>query len=292
MTVREALSWAVNALKSAGVPSPEAEAEYLVTSALRKKRHELFLDPEKTVEENAQKVLEDFIGRRARREPSQYITGEAAFMGLSLKVTPDVLIPRPETEVLVSSAIETVVGLQARTREDITVVDLCTGSGCIAVAMARELARCRIFALDSSAAALSVAKENAGANGVAEKIAFLAGDLYGPLRRCGLLGHVDLIVSNPPYVARGEMESLEPEVRDWEPPKALIGGEDGLDFFRRIIKDAPFYLVPGGYMLLETGFNQADKVISIFNSDGRFEDIGSRKDLSGIERVVKARRKR
>ncbi len=292
MTVREALSWAINTLKGAGVPDAGAEAEYLLTFALRRKRHELFLEPEIPVDGAVRTAFEESVERRAKREPSEYITGETEFFGLKLKVTRDVLIPRPETEAVVEAAIGAVVDLQARTRDDIFVVDLCTGSGCIAVAMARELLRCRIYATDVSAAAIKVANENAEANGVQERITFLAGDLYGPLKRYGLFGHMDVIVSNPPYVARSDMDSLPPEIREYEPPTALIGGEDGLDFFRRIIRDAPFFLVPGGYIVLEAGFGQAEKVEGLLSSDGRFGEIGAKKDLSSIERVVVARRKR
>lgn len=220
------------------------------------------------------------LGRRLAGEPIQYITAEVEFYGLPFRVTRDVLIPRPETEHLVERAIELAAGL-AQPR----IVDVGTGSGAIAVALAAGLPHAAIPAIDVSAAALGVARGNAERNGVAGRIRFLEGDLLGPVAT----EKFDLVVSNPPYVPESDRGSLAVEVREYEPALALFGGEDGLDAYRRLIPAAHTVLVPGGWIALEIGYEQ-DAAIRELLAKAGFERTGFTADLQGIPRVVHARR--
>ncbi|HLA50387.1 MAG TPA: peptide chain release factor N(5)-glutamine methyltransferase, partial [Thermodesulfovibrionia bacterium] len=245
----------------------------------------------------------DFVERRIKREPSQYILGEQEFWGLPFKVTKDVLIPRPETEVLVEEAVKTVRSQESEVRSQNTkihyselrtpdsklILDLCTGSGCIAISLAKEIPNSRVFAVDISEKALDVARENAERYDVADRITFLSGDLFEPLN--GLNIKADIIVSNPPYISRKMLQELQPEVKDYEPQAALYGGEDGMDFYRKIIADAPAYLAKGGYLMLEMGYRQAGKIKNLIEQNNGFEDIDIKKDFAGIERIIKAQRK-
>lgn len=220
------------------------------------------------------------LDRRLRGEPIQYIVGETEFFGLPFRVTPDVLIPRPETEHLVEKAIEL-----ARRRAAPRIVDLCTGSGAIAVALAHALAATQVTATDLSHAALAVAQENALRNRVESRIRFLEGDLFEPVAG----ERFDLAVANPPYVPTSEGQSMSVEVRDHEPALALFAGVDGLDIYRRLIAAAPAVLVPGGYIVLEIGYGQAQAVDGLLVEAG-FRRIEFVPDLQGIPRVACAER--
>jgi len=283
LTVRETLAWAIKELDGSGVPDARTEAEYLLSFALRVKRHGLYLYPQRTLTDLESAGFREFIRKRALREPAQYITGETEFRGLVFKVSPEVLIPRPETELLVEEALDFLKGFQG---EEI-VIDLCTGSGCVAVSIAKEQENAEVYAVDISKEALKVASLNAAINGVSSKITFMNGDLFTPLSP--LRGKARVIVSNPPYVSKEDMEKLDPEIKDYEPMIALFGGADGLDFIKRIINGAPAYLLPGGGLMMEIGWGQAERVKDIFTRHGLYRNIEIRKDLSGIERVVKAR---
>ncbi len=285
-TIRDALKRASVRLNEAGVEDAESEAEFLLAGLLQLKRHELFLHPERPLTPDEADRFQAFTTRRARREPAQYITGVAGFMGLDFKVTRDTLIPRPETELLVQEALELAKGFT--TEKGPVIIDLCTGCGCIAVAMAKSLLDCRIYATDISTAAIDVARENAEAHGVTERIEFLEGDLYSPLEPLGLRANTQLILSNPPYVSKEEMATLPPEIKDYEPAGALYGGEDGLVLIRRIIETSPEYLTPGGALIMEAGYGQAGHVMGFVRVSGAFEQAAMKKDLAGIERVLVA----
>jgi release factor glutamine methyltransferase len=220
------------------------------------------------------------LDRRFRGEPIQYIVGEAEFFGLPFKVTPDVLIPRPETEHLVEKAIEL-----GRLRAAPRIVDVCTGSGAIAVALAHALPTAGITATDLSEAALTIACENAKLNGVEPRIRFLQGDLLAPVAG----ERFDLVVANPPYVPTIERDSMAVEVRDHEPALALFAGVDGLDIYRRLISAAPSALVPGGFIALEIGYGQAPAVEGLLAAAG-FRQIEFLPDLQNIPRVAYAER--
>src|SRR3989338_2397263 len=299
LTIREALSWAEEYLQVQGVPDCKTEAEYLLAYLLNCKRSWLYLNCNQTVDSYDLHRFTDFIERRIKREPSQYILGEQEFYGLTFKVNEDVLIPRPETEVLVEEAVKTVMSQESEVRSQNTkihyseprtpnsklILDLCTGSGCIAISLAKEIPNTRVFAVDISEKALDVARENAERYDVADRITFLNGDLFEPLN--GLNIKADIIVSNPPYISKKMFQELQPEVKDYEPVTALYGGGDGLDFYRRIVSEAPAYLAQGGYLMLELGYGQVDKVKRVLENSV-FKKVDIIKDLSGIKRVVRA----
>ena len=208
--------------------------------------------------------------------PIQYIIGRTEFCGLDITVNEDVLIPRPETELLVDK----VAAIARNNGQGIRVLDLCTGSGCIAIALTKRVSDCKINASDISDKALDVARLNASRHGVSDKISFFKSDLFGNID-----DRFDIIVSNPPYIARFEFETLQKEVLR-EPRMALDGGEDGLDFYRKIVADAPDHLRPGGQVIFEIGFGQAGEVCKILQERGVFKVVGIEKDFNGIDRVV------
>jgi release factor glutamine methyltransferase len=223
----------------------------------------------------------ELVARRTRREPMGYLLGRVEFWGLELEVSPAVLIPRPESEIIVEAALGAARGLAAP-----LIVDVGTGSGCLAVALASALPAARILAIDVSAPALAVARRNAARHGVARRIAFVRGDLLGPLR-----GEADLIVSNPPYVPRTERHNLQPEVRAYEPPEALFAGDDGLAVIRRLVAGAETHLRPGGWLIFELGIGQQPAVRALLEQSGRWHSIDIRPDLQGIPRTAMARRR-
>ena len=208
--------------------------------------------------------------------PVQYIIGHAEFCGLDIAVNENVLIPRPETELLVDKAVE----VAKSQKTDVRALDLCTGSGNIAIALTKGVSACRIVASDISGGALEVARSNADRFGVSGKIEFVKSDLFDKIN-----DRFDIIVSNPPYIAKFEFETLQKEVLR-EPRIALDGGDDGLDFYRKIIASAPAYLRPGGYVLFEIGFGQAAEIKKIISASGNFNIIEVAKDFNGIDRVI------
>jgi len=238
------------------------------------------------IDGHVQRSFEQSIERRRLREPLQYIIGTQEFWGLPFRVTPDVLIPRPETEFAVEAALKAVSGNSMP-----VIVDLCTGSGCIAISLAKELPKARVFATDRSDRALHIARENARLNGVADRVRFLEGDLFGPLSEMDLRGRIDCIVTNPPYVRSGDLATLQPEVKDFEPEMALVAGPEGTDIAKRIIRQAPEYLKPGGSLIMEMGIGQAAALRKIIEDTHKFGTVGTMKDLAGIERVIIIKRK-
>lgn len=217
--------------------------------------------------------------------PLQYIIGKEKFLGREFIVNEDVFIPRPETEILVGTAGEVISKLRDKNRE-IRILDLCTGSGCIAISLAgltKGPAACKIVASDISDRSLAVARENAFKNGVSGDIAFVRSDLFD-----GLEGEFDVIISNPPYIARHEFEALQKEVLR-EPMLALDGGEDGLDFYRKIFNEAPQYMRKGAYCVMEIGFGQLEAIREIISGSGNFKLVGVRKDQYSIDRVIVAK---
>jgi release factor glutamine methyltransferase len=303
LTIKEALAWAEDYLNRYEVPDAKTEAEYLLTHLLNCKRSGLYLNFNQAVDYYELQRFVDFVERRIKREPSQYIIGEQEFWGLPFKVNKDVLIPRPETEILVEEAVEAVncklLNVNNRRKQinsisqftvhssHFTILDLCTGSGCIAIALAKEIPDSKVYATDVSARVLAVAKENAERHNVADRITFLNGDLFEPLN--GLNIKADIIVSNPPYISEKMMKMLQPEVKDYEPVAALYGGGDGLDFYRRIISEASAYLAQGGHLILEIGYGQAEEIKKLIEQSNAFGDISITKDFAGIDRMIKAR---
>ena len=264
-------------------PHPDrarADSELIVMHVLQRNRAWLMAHGGDEVSEDACGRLQEIFERRSRGEPMQYIIGECEFYGLPFKVTRDVLIPRPETEHLVEKAIEASQGFE-RPR----IVDVGTGSGAIAVALAHQLRDAGITATDLSAAALAVARENARRNAVVDRVRFLEGDLMAPVSG----EQFEMVVSNPPYVANKDCALMTVEVREYEPALALFAGDEGLEVYRRLIPAAYAALVPGGFFGAEMGFSQAGDVESLLAGAG-FVDVEFVRDLQGIPRVASARR--
>lgn len=285
MTIGQALKETADRLKLAGIPDADVEAQHFLTHLLTCRRHELFLNNRKDLAASETSAIEEFIKRRLRREPIQYIIGSVEFHGLEFKVNQDVLIPRPETELLVDEAVKAACSRE----QEVRVIDLCTGSGCVAVALAVIVPKISVYAVDISQAALDIAQENANRLGAAGRILFAEGDLFTPLVNLIQRNTVDIIVSNPPYVSAEDYNKLQPEIRLFEPRSALVSGAQGLEFYNRIIKDGPEYLSRKGLLMMEAGYGQAERIVEIIKADGRYEALETIKDLAGIERVIKAR---
>jgi release factor glutamine methyltransferase len=258
-----------------GIESPRLTIELLLAHLLKKKRLDLYMEFERELDEPTLKRLREMVKRRAAGEPLQYITGEAEFCGLKLAVDHRVLIPRPETELLVESVIQ---------RKPQKIVDVGTGSGCVAVALASRLPSAEIWAVDVSEEALEVAKTNATRHSVEKKVRFLQSDLLGKLPDSFM---ADAIVSNPPYIASGDWAKLPGEVKDFEPVRALVAGEDGLEAIHRLAMDARRVLSPSGLVALEIGAGQRAAVGRLFAKND-FDIVEVVKDLQGHERVVVA----
>ena len=286
MTIAEALKYASVKLTAAGISNARLDAEVLLAYELGKDRAWIITHREDTLDSTRQPLFEDAIRRRSRREPLQYITGNQEFWGLDFKVTPAVLIPRPETELLVETAVEISKG-----KDPVALVDLCTGSGCIAVSLAKELADARIFATDMSGQALSVARENAQRHGVSDRIRFFEGNLFDPLDELDLRGRLDTITANPPYIPSGDLPALQPEVRIYEPELALAAGPSGTEVQKSIILTAGEYLKSRGVLIMEMGLGQAGSLKTAAVDTGSYGSIGILKDLAGIDRVIVARKK-
>jgi len=272
------LAWTKDYLLSKGVANARLEAEWLLCAATGLDRVGLYLQYDKPLNEGELAAYRALVTRRAHREPLQHILGTQEFCGLEYEVSPDVLIPRHDTELLVSEAIMRHPGAGS-------VLDVGTGSGCIAVSLQKRLSRAGITATDISEGALAVARRNAERHEA--PIEFLRGSLFAPVAG----RHFDMIVSNPPYIPTADILSLEPEVRDYDPLTALDGGDDGLDIYRSLIPASAEYLNPGGWLLVEIGIGQASDIKKIFRDTGSFCETIVALDTSSIERVVGAQLK-
>lgn len=272
------IQWTSEYFEKQGIPNPRVDAELLLAHVLKAKRIDLYTQFEQIVPEKKLAQFKELVKRRAAREPLQYIVGETEFWGLTIKVTPDVLIPRQETELLVEMAIKLV-------KKKPQILDIGTGSGCIAIALAKHLGEASVIATDFSREALALATENVHTHQLEDRIKLVLADI-APWRTFVAAGQkFDLIISNPPYIATSEFPNLQPEVRDFEPHRALDGGNDGLDFYRRITQDAADFLKPDGTILLEVGDTQAASVLGLLQKAGLVGTI--HKDLAGMERIVR-----
>jgi len=253
VTVLEVIQRSSEYLARKGVESPRLQIELMLAHVLQMPRLKLYLNFSRVLNEGDLATLRGLVQRRATREPLQHILGSTSFCGLEIAVTRDVLVPRPETELLAERGWEFLQQREAAGQMDLRALDFGTGSGCLAIALAVKVAQARVSAIEISEAALKLARENALHHRVAERIQFYQGDGFAALP-----GGVqfDLVVSNPPYIACAEIEKLEPEVRDYDPRAALDGGSDGLDFFRRLAVEAPLFLAPRGRLMLEFGDGQ------------------------------------
>lgn len=272
------LMWAARRLSESGIPGARREAELLLSFVTGLRREEILVREGAMLDPSEAGRFEECVLRRGRREPLAYITGFREFFGMPFRVSPGVLIPRPETELLVETALARLPPANG----GIMVADVCTGSGAIAVALAVSRADVRMLACDIAEPAVLLASENARLNGVSERVLVLQGDLLEPLKAG--FPKLDAILSNPPYIPAGVIRQLEPEVGVFEPWAALDGGVDGLDFYRRICRDARSLLAPGGFVALEIGHDQGEAVIRIGQENGwRGQCL---KDLAGWDRVV------
>ncbi|HET9929482.1 MAG TPA: peptide chain release factor N(5)-glutamine methyltransferase [Polyangiaceae bacterium] len=277
-SIGRVIRWAAEDFARKGFASPRLDAELLLGYVLGVDRIRLIVDAGKPLEERELTAYRELIKRRRRGEPIAYIRGEREFYGLTFKVDKRVLVPRPDTETLVETAL-------GRTKERSLygrALDLCTGSGCVAIAFARTRPTWRVTASDISPEALSVARENSERLGSVFNTSFVQGDLFEALPNDA---RFELVTGNPPYIARPEIAELQVDVRDFEPRLALDGGEDGLDLVRRIVDQAPNFLEPQGVLALEIGFDQASAVAELFAARG-FRDVVRDRDYAGIERVV------
>lgn len=283
-TIAEILKQASGQLRSAGVPNDVLDAQTLLAEALGKDRTYLIVNFNQQLDDTLLAQYQSLIDRRATGEPLQYITGHQEFFGLEFKVTPDVLIPRPETEIIIEETIRLVQ--QNKTVAPV-IVDVGTGSGCIAVTLAREVDESQLIACDISPAALQVAQRNALRHQLANRIWFIGSNLLSAFAE---VGFADFVISNPPYVSEREFPVLQREVRDWEPRIALTDHGDGLSFYRRLLIDAPLRLKPGGYLICEMGYTQSEAVSGLIDpevwADPRLLD-----DLQGIPRTLVLRKR-
>lgn len=276
VSIRQAIAWAAQELRRAGVDVPRLEAETLLANLLGKERSALIAHGDEPLPEEAWTTYRRLVSRRVGGEPLPYILGHHWFYGLKLLVTPDVLIPRPETETLVDLALEV---LQACTSPRPRVVDVGTGSGAIALAVAAHVPRAFVVGTDISARALRVARLNAQNLGL--PVHWVVADLLSPLR-----GPFDLILANLPYVSYEEASLVDPSVRKYEPPEAVWAGQDGTELIARLLDQAPSRLAPGGVVLLEIGYRQADAVRQLATKAFPEAPVVVQRDLAGRERVV------
>jgi len=282
-SVGQVFSKAVIELTAHGISNPRLDAEVLLAHALGTDRTGLYTRLHVPLSLEQQETFRVLFQRRMQREPLQYITGVREFWSLEFKVDLRVLIPRPETEVVVETALRLLSQSAIRNPQS-AILDIGTGSGCIAIVLAKELPQAEVWATDVSADALAVAGENARHHGVAERIRFLQGDLFSPL--AGKEDGFDLIVANPPYIARPELAALQPEVRDWEPLAALDGGPDGLDVYRHLLHEGPTYLRTGGWLVMEIGHGQGTAVLRLARERRDLADCRCVSDYAAGERVV------
>ena len=278
-TVRKVLDWTIGYLKEHGSESPRLEAEVLLAHARGCQRIQLYTQYDQVLTDQQRGVMRELVKRRANKEPVAYLVGHREFFSVDFLVTKDVFIPRPDTETLVMSAIDA-----AKEWSQPSILDLCAGSGCVAVSLAVNVPKSRVTAVELHPATARVTRQNIDKHKVTERVTLLEGDLFAPVERGA---RFELIVSNPPYVTSGEIPGLEADVRH-EPHRALDGGVDGLDVIRRIVNQAPGFLVPGGWLMMELAPEQAPTAISLLE-DGGFADTATVKDLAGQARVVKGR---
>jgi release factor glutamine methyltransferase len=282
-SIKRVLSWATDDFRRRGNKTARLDAELLLGEALGFDRIKLIVEAERPLAEGELGRYRELIKRRRNGEPIAYILGRREFFALPFRVDRRVLIPRPDTEVLVETALSGTRDRHLYGR----LLDLCTGSGCVAIAFAKDRPTWRVTAVDLSPEAAALARENARRAGVVHNVGVLEGDLFAPLPEGA---QFELITANPPYIPSGDISGLDVDVRDFEPRLALDGGQDGLTVIRRLLSDAPRYLVPGGLIALEVGFDQAALVAPLFQEAG-FVEVARAKDLAGVERVVSGRRK-
>ncbi len=296
LPLKELIKIGQNQLREAGIADADRDGKELYCFLDKIDNVGLMMHWQDVLQDNTCEAYFDLIERRAKGEPIQYIIGSQEFMGLTFKVTPDVLIPRQDTETMVEDAIEVINKGTLRGKEFVKqgnirdVLDLCCGSGAIGVSLAKFCSGSKVTCSDVSTEAVKVAESNAKACGC-KSVKFETGDLFEPF--CGKIGRkkFDMIISNPPYIQTEVIPTLQTEVKDFEPLKALDGGEDGLDFYKRIVTEAPLHLHKHGVLMLEIGYDQGEAVTEMLEETEKFTDIVCLKDLAGKDRIAVARLK-
>jgi release factor glutamine methyltransferase len=281
-TIRCVLGRATQRLQAAGIDSARLDADVLMCHALRINKSHLYVSLDERLEPSARHRFGGFLIRRLRREPIAYITGRQEFWSLDFLVTPDVLIPRPETERLVEISLECLGAFDSDLV--LRILDIGTGSGALAVTLAKELPRAQVVATDISVAALEIARDNAARHQVADRIQFRASNLFESIRE----HEFHLVVANPPYVRRGELPALAPEVSQWEPRTALDGGVDGLDYYCGIVAQGFRHLLPGGALIMEIGAAMGREITELLGSTGNYTSPLVYQDYAGKDRVIVA----
>jgi release factor glutamine methyltransferase len=285
MTVLEGIQKSTEFLQKKGVESPRLHAELLLAHVLKLPRMKLYLNFERALTDMETDQLRDLVKRRGNREPLQHIVGSTSFCGFEIAVNRNVLVPRPETELLAEEAWRFLSTINSQPS---TALDFGTGSGCIAIATAAKVPAATVYALDVSDEALGLAKQNAERNNVAGRITFISGNGFAALKTMTDLPQFDLIVSNPPYIPSAEIETLDPEVRDFDPRGALDGGADGLNFYRELALEARAFLKSTGKIMLEFGDGQADAIAQLF-TEQKWIVEGIREDYTQRQRILIAR---
>src|SRR5262245_3933545 len=283
-SIRGALSWGAQELSDAGIENHRLDAEVLLRHVLKIEKERLYMNTDTPINAGQEAEFRALLSRRSQREPLAYIIGQKEFWSLDFFVTPTVLIPRPETELVVKVALQFIARLGSGS--PVKVLDLGTGSEAIAVCLAKVHDTMKIVAVDISPVALDLARINAVHHGVADRIRFLPGDLFAPVKAS--LEAFDLIVSNPPYIRTGELSMLTPEIREWEPTIALDGGVDGADTYRRIIGEGHRYLTPGGSIVLEIAADMGRDVADLFSRSSCYGPPAVCQDYAGKDRVIAA----
>ncbi len=277
--VIEKLRRSMEFFEGLGIDEPMKEAEMLIRHALGMDTVRVYRD-NPLLDKEQERIVDEILRRRAMREPLQYVTGYVDFLDLRIMVGKGVLIPRPETEIMAEYAIECLKVYGSR----FTILDLCTGSGCLALTLAREFVDSYVYGSDISRTAVEYAKENALINNI-NNVRFVIGDLFRPFKH-GIM--FDLIISNPPYIRTEDINDLQPEIREWEPVSAIDGGEDGLDFYRRIIPEARYHLKDDGTLIMEISPDGLWPIMDMLRESG-YRDLKILRDYAGMERIVMAR---
>ena len=288
-TVRRILEWTTGFFTRKSIDSPRLSAELLLAHVLGVPRIRLYTDYERVLKDEQLAAMRALVQRAAEEEPIAYLTGRAHFFNLEFEVNRDVLIPRPDTETLVENVLQLArnqAGFEAP-----RVLDLCTGSGCVAAAIAHHLKAAVVVATDVSEPAVALARRNVERLGLVSRVTVEQGDLFEPVSKLPDPLPFDLIVANPPYIPTAQVETLDRSVRDYEPIGALDGGIDGLVLHRRILKEAPARLVPGGRVFLEIAFDQGESATQVALEYPQFEDVRLLKDYGGRDRVLTLRKK-
>jgi len=283
MTAREILNEATHNFEGEGIPSARLDAEVLLSFFLGQDRLEFLKNPEMQISKSQLADFKRFVARRLQWEPVAYITGRKEFWSFTLEVNQDVLIPRPDTEILVEEALSI---CRKFVYPEMKIIDIGTGSGAIAIALAKEMPQAQVVATDISAAALRVARKNALNLGLENKIDFSRSDLFDSVD-----DFFDIIVCNPPYISAEEYEKLPAGVKAFEPREALLAGESGTEFYEKLVYQASTYFKKNGWLLLEIGATQEKSVWKIIEDSGIYDNIGTRRDYAGLPRVIRARRK-